>query len=99
VALNPVRKATLDIPVIRYEIEGKGQSYRHSVLSRERSGPSRPLGHPGANAAPGRVKSSLHLVTLHLADGKPYVFGDRWINPAADAGHRECGPMTAQERQ
>jgi GntR family histidine utilization transcriptional repressor len=39
VALNPVRKATLDIPVIRYEIEGKGQSYRHSVLSQERAVP------------------------------------------------------------
>ncbi|MCY0152429.1 UTRA domain-containing protein [Hoeflea alexandrii] len=28
----------------------------------------------------------LHLVTLHLADGKPYVFGDRWINPDAVPG-------------
>ena len=39
VALHPVRKATLDIPVIRYEIEGKGQTYRHSVLLQERLAP------------------------------------------------------------
>lgn len=82
VALHPVRKATLDIPVIRYEIEGKGQSYRHSVLSRRRAAPpsdirARMRTHPGDKL--------LHLVTLHMADGKPYVFEDRWINPQAVA--------------
>lgn len=83
VALNPVRKATLDIPVIRYEIEGKGQSYRHSVLSRERVVP--PSGIRARMQTETGVKL-LHLVTLHLADGKPYVFGDRWINPDAVPG-------------
>ncbi|MFC4229795.1 GntR family transcriptional regulator [Hoeflea alexandrii] len=83
VALNPVRKATLDIPVIRYEIEGKGQSYRHSVLSLERMVP--PSGIRARMQTQTGVKL-LHLVTLHLADGKPYVFGDRWINPDAVPG-------------
>jgi GntR family histidine utilization transcriptional repressor len=92
VAVNPVRKATLDIPVIRYEIEGKGQSYRHSVLSRERAVPP-----PGIRA---RMRTEpgvklMHLVTLHLADGKPYVFGDRWINPVATPGI-ETADLTAK---
>ena len=83
VALHPVRKATLNIPVIRYEIEGKGQSYRHTVLTQLRAVPP-----PGIRA---RMRTEpgiklMHLVTLHLANGKPYVFGDRWINPAAAPG-------------
>ncbi len=83
VALNPVRKATLAIPVIRYEIEGKGQSYRHTVLSRQRAVP--PSGIRARMRTEPGVKL-VHLVTLHLADGKPYVFGDRWINPEAVPG-------------
>ena len=35
VALHPVRKATLDIPVIRREIEGKGHAYLYSLISSE----------------------------------------------------------------
>ena len=80
VALHPVRKATLAIPVIRSEIEGKGQSYRHSVLVKERVAP--PSG-VRARMRTGPGEKLMHLVTLHLADGKPYVFGDRWINPKA----------------
>ena len=38
VALHPVRKATLAIPVIRYEIEGNGQSYRHTLLTSTHEG-------------------------------------------------------------
>lgn len=83
VALHPVRKATLDIPVTRYEIEGKGQTYRHSVLLQERVVPPSGI---RARMRTGPGVKLLHLVTLHLADGKPYVFGDRWINPDAVPG-------------
>jgi GntR family histidine utilization transcriptional repressor len=80
VALHPVRKATLDIPVIRNEIEAKGFVYRYSLLSEERVLPppdirARMQVNPGAEL--------IHLVSLHLADGRPYVFEDRWINPRA----------------
>lgn len=83
VALHPVRKATLDIPVIRYEIEGKGQSYSHSVLSQRRSAP--PLD-ARARMRTEKGERLLHLVTLHMADNKPYVVEDRWINPEAVKG-------------
>ena len=80
VAVHPVRKATLDIAVIRHEIEGKGLAYRHAQLSRDIAEPppdirARLQVRPGARL--------LHLVTLHMANGRPYVYEDRWINPVA----------------
>ncbi len=80
VALNPVRKAKLDIPVLRVEIEGKGLRYFHELVSRKIAEP--PL------AARARLKAKvgeahLHLVTLHMGDDAPYVYEDRWINLAA----------------
>ena len=80
VAMHPGRKATLNIPVIRDEIQGKGLAYSYSLLSAERMRP------PSAVSARMQVASDvelLHLVSLHLADGKPYVYENRWISLAA----------------
>jgi GntR family histidine utilization transcriptional repressor len=80
VAVNPVRRARLEIAVIRDEIETRGSVCRHVLLSREAVEPP-----PGVRARmgtqPGDVQ--LHIQTLYLADGAPYVLEDRWINPAA----------------
>ncbi|MEZ5882175.1 MAG: GntR family transcriptional regulator [Nitratireductor sp.] len=77
VTLHPVRKATLDIPIIRHEVENRGQAYRYSLLSRT-------LKEPPADI---RAKMQLpvgprllHVQGLHLADGQPHIFEDRWIN-------------------
>ena len=35
VALNPVRKATLEIPVIHHEVEARGGVYGYALISRE----------------------------------------------------------------
>jgi GntR family histidine utilization transcriptional repressor len=77
VAIHPVRKATLDIAVIRLEVENLGQSHGYALLSRHRKVPP-----PDIRARMQlRAKSeALHVVALHLADGKPYVVEDRWIN-------------------
>lgn len=77
VALHPVRKATLDIPVTRLEIEGRGQRYGYRLLHEARVEP------PAAVAArlglpPGAVM--LHLTCLHLADGRAALLEDRWLN-------------------
>ncbi|WP_370284213.1 UTRA domain-containing protein [Pseudooceanicola sp.] len=80
VAVNPVRKAQLEIPVIREEIVAKGQAYGHRVLSREMPVPPAEVA-ARMQVAPGR--KLLHLRTLHTADGAPYVYEDRWINPEA----------------
>lgn len=79
VALLPVRKATLDIPVIRAEVEGRGQTYAFRLLSQATGLPPAPVA-AQLGLAPGQPM--LHLTTLHLADGRPQVYEDRWLNPA-----------------
>lgn len=80
VALRPVRKATLDIPVIRSEVEAQGMSYAYSLISRGRAvPPPRIRGRMGS--ASGR--RLLHITGLHLANGRPHAFEDRWIDPDA----------------
>lgn len=78
VAALPVRKATLNIPVIRQEVEARGQAHSFRLLTCE----SRPVPVPVASrlglAGGNRL---LWLETLHLADGQPFVFECRWLNP------------------
>ncbi len=84
VALHPVRKATLDIPVTRLEVEGRGASYGLRRLHQAQE----PLPGPVARALEAAEGAAfLHLKTLHLADGAPYVFEDRWLNPVVLTGH------------
>ena len=77
IALHPVRKATLMIPVLRREIEGSGAQYGYSLVQSERRLP------PAKIAAQMHLPTKrklLHLTALHSADGKPYVLEDRWID-------------------
>jgi GntR family histidine utilization transcriptional repressor len=79
VAELPVRRARLDIPVIRLDVLARGQAYGFDLLAdRMLSAPvpvTSRLGLP--EATPLR-----YLETLHLADGRPYVLETRWLNPA-----------------
>ena len=77
VALHPVSKATLSIPLIRNEIEASGKSYGYHLLSQK------------AKPAPARVTKQFalkadaplrHVIALHMADSTPYVLESRWIN-------------------
>lgn len=94
VALHPVRKATLDIPVTRREIEGRGQRYGYRLLHEAREEP------PAAVAArlglpPGAVM--LHLTCLHLADGRAALLEDRWLNPEVIVGAPDFHKVSANE--
>lgn len=84
VALHPVSKATVDIPVIRQEIEERGAVYSYHCLSRKH----------GSHAVLGQ--NSLHVIALHLADNLPFVYEDRWINlskvPDADQDFQHTSP-------
>ena len=77
VSVNPVRKATLDIPVIRLEIEGRGQTYGYRLEDRKMAIPSADIAAAMQLKPVGKI---LHLQSVHLADGKPQAFEDRWIN-------------------
>ena len=79
VATHPVRKATLDIPVTRLEVVGRGQVYSFRLLAQTKAVP--PLAVASRlGLAPGATL--LHLRTLHFADAKPFLYEDRWLNPA-----------------
>lgn len=80
VATHPVRRATLEIPVIRREIEGKGFDYQYSLLSSKWAVPPIDM-RARLQTKPG--EKLLHVTCVHLADGRPYVFENRWINPMA----------------
>lgn len=79
----PVKRARFDIPLIRQEVEATGAQYRPHLLLHEI------IEAPDAVAARLRLKTSaraLHLQTVHLADGAPYAFEDRWVNIDAAPG-------------
>lgn len=77
VVVNPIRKATLSIPITRHEIESRGHKYRYALLLRAVTAPPKPL------ARAWKLRDDinlLHLTSLHFADGQPFAFEDRWIN-------------------
>ena len=80
VALLPVRKATLDIPVIRQEVQARGLAYAFRLLGQAIGQP--PLAVAARLGCPGDTVM-IHLQTLHLAAGRAHVVEDRWLNPAA----------------
>lgn len=74
---DPVTRMTVDIPITRREVEQRGFAYGYRLIGRviegappsvmARFGPAAPIG-------------MLHVRALHLADGGPYMFEDRWID-------------------
>lgn len=79
VAELPVRRARLEIPVIRLDVLSRGLPYDFKLLTDRVVAAPVPvaarLGLP--EASPMR-----HLETLHLAGGRPFVLEARWLNPA-----------------
>lgn len=94
VRLSPVRSARFEIPIVRKEIEARGQTYRYALVNRS------------AEVAPDALRARmdlsggdrvLHLTCMHYGDGNPYQYEDRWINltalpQAAEADFSQVGP-------
>ena len=70
VAALPVRKATLDIPVIRAEVTARGLAYSFVLMSRTVTAPPSGVAARLGLATGARL---IHLQTLHLAAGVPQV--------------------------
>jgi len=83
VALSPQRRAHLAIPLIRQEIESRGQAFSHSVIERTLA---RMPPHLCAVLSLSVPTEALHLRTLYLADARAFAFEDRWVNLAAAPG-------------
>jgi len=80
VAVNRVQKATLNIPVIREEVENSGGTYSHIVIHQFMGRPPKDTDEGVWSAG---LPELLHLQSLHLCDGNPHMYEDRWINTAA----------------
>lgn len=80
VALNPVRRATLEIPVTRIDVESRGMAWRYELVERRIA---RPPENVAARMSLAADLPLLHVRALHFADGRPYLYEDRWINTAA----------------
>lgn len=83
VALLPVRKATLEISIIRQEVEARGEAYGHRVLASRMDGVPLAVALRLGVAAGARM---LFLETLHLAGGRPFAHEVRWLNIAVLPG-------------
>ncbi|MBL4626453.1 MAG: UTRA domain-containing protein [Roseicyclus sp.] len=77
VTAQPVAKATLDIAVIRHEVEERGRKYGYQRIDCGLKIP--PLAISGAMQTDAD-NPLLHVRALHLADDAPYALEDRWIN-------------------
>lgn len=79
VAELPVRRARLEIPVIRLDVVARGLAYDFKLLV-DRTAPA-PVPVTARLGLP-EAATMRFLETLHLAGGRPYVLETRWLNPS-----------------
>ena len=79
VAELPVRRARLEIPVIRLDVLGRGLAYDFKLLA-DRLAPA-PVPVTARLGLP-EGQPMRYLETLHQAGGRPFVLETRWLNPA-----------------
>jgi GntR family histidine utilization transcriptional repressor len=96
VALLPVRKATLEISIIRQEVEARGERYSHRVLAQRMEAVPMAVA-VRMGVAAGMVM--LFVETLHLAGGRPFAHEVRWLNPGVLPGGvvPDFGAVSANE--
>lgn len=79
VAELPVRRARLEIPVIRLDVLSRGLAYDFKLLADRLVAAPVPV---TARLGLPEGATMRYLETLHLAGGRPYVLETRWLNPA-----------------
>lgn len=96
VAAQPVAKATLNIAVIRREVEERGRKYSYQRITRDLRVP--PLDASAAMRTPAKL-ALMYVRALHLADDTPYALESRWINPhvVPAAQHEPFQDVSANE--
>lgn len=96
VSLNPVRKATLYIPVTRFEVERSGSVYRHALLERRKKKPP-----PSLRSQLGlpEDRKMLFMRALHFADDRPFIYEERWISidTVPEIETADCETISANE--
>nr|WP_321444166.1 GntR family transcriptional regulator [uncultured Cohaesibacter sp.] len=77
VCTAPVTRTRLDIPVTRLEVEASGAVYGYHMVDCQRL-----LAPTAVTAVMGLVEREemLNIRALHLSDGRPFIYEDRWIS-------------------
>lgn len=78
VAELPVRRARLEIPVIRLDVLGRGLAYDFKLLADRLAPAPVPV---TARLGLTEAQPMRFLETLHLAGGRPFVLETRWLSP------------------
>lgn len=80
VADLPVHQAKFKIPIVRIEVESSGAVYRPQVILRSTVKAPLSVRNQLSLKTSDRV---LHIQTVHMANARPFVFEDRWVNLSA----------------
>tara|TARA_B000000460_G_scaffold243695_1_gene212898 strand:+ start:2741 stop:3454 length:714 start_codon:yes stop_codon:yes gene_type:complete len=83
VAVDPVRKTVLTIPIVREQIESAGMAYGHRIIAHRRAPAPEAIARR-LDVGPGAPM--IHLRAVHYGDEAPFQYEDRWINPQAVSG-------------
>lgn len=83
VAVDPVRKATFTISIVREQVERAGMVYSHRVVAQRLSPVPTEIAARLGCAEGDRL---VHMRAVHYGDGQPFQLEDRWINPRAAPG-------------
>jgi GntR family histidine utilization transcriptional repressor len=95
VAELPVRRARLEISVIRLDVLGRGLTYDFKLLADRLCPAPVPL---TARLGLPEGAAMRFLETLHLAGGRPFVLETRWLNPAClPSPSPDFGTISANE--
>lgn len=77
VAVLPARHVRAEIPIIRAQVNALERAYSFKLLESKRTKPEQKI--RKLMKIENNVKA-LHVRSIHLADGLPFVYEDRWIN-------------------
>lgn len=77
IAVDPVRKATFTISIVREQVEQAGMAYSHRVVAQRKSPIPEEI---AARIGLPKGEMLVHMRAVHYADGQPFQLEDRWIN-------------------
>lgn len=94
VTLNPVRKAVFSIPIIRKDIEARGQTAGYRLLSDTLAPvPAEIAAVLGADT-PFEMR---HIMAIYTTDDAPFCLEDRWLNPEIAGAEVTFDALSANE--
>ncbi|MEE9333076.1 MAG: GntR family transcriptional regulator [Granulosicoccaceae bacterium] len=77
VTVQRTRRVTAEIPIIRTQVEAQGLEYSFCVQTKKLLVPNTTITQIMRLRA---QQKALHIQSLHLANGVPFIHEDRWIN-------------------